>query len=128
MQQKKAYDGPPSTFVNVKRVKTGEDSKGRDTVTVTFGLTKGKDDVEVNTLDALIDALLPLQGKQANLTIHMQEVQSNDGRTFLSAFARVTEMIPRGAGGGGKTQFVPKTSKADQVRARSQKIQADFQE
>lgn len=115
MSQQKTYDGPPSTFVNVKRVKTGEDSKGRNTLTATFGLTKGRDGAEVNTLDTLIDALTALRGKQANITIHMEEKEvEGTGRSFLSAFARVTEMIPRDAG-GGKTAYVSKKSNAAQT-------------
>lgn len=132
MSQPQKYDGPPSTFVNLKRVKQGEDSKGRETVTATFGLTTTKDGVEVNTLDNLIEALTALQGKQANITIHMEEKEAGGGRSFLSGFARVTEMVPKSAGGGAtKTAYVPKAAgsgRADQVRARSQKIQQDFQD
>lgn len=112
--QNKQYDGPPSTFVNLKRVKQGEDSKGRQTVTATFGLTKDKDGNEVNTLLPLAEAIndLASQGKQANLTIHFEEKDGGQGRTFLSGFARITEMVPRGANGGGagKTAYVPKKS------------------
>lgn len=132
MSQQKTYDGPPSTFVNVKRVKEGQDSKGRDTLTVTFGLTTDQSGAEINTLDALIDALTTLQGKQANITIHLEDKQSSDGRTFKSAFARVTEMIPRGAPGGmpSKAQYVPKAasaSRTEAVKAQAAKIRNDFQ-
>jgi hypothetical protein len=128
-QQNKQYDGPPSTFVNVKRVKKGEDSKGRETLTVCFGLTKSKDGNEVNTLPDLVSALgiLAAEGKQANITIHMEEKQSADGYAFTSAFARVTEMIPKGQGGGaGRTQFVPKASKGQTAAASAANVRAQF--
>lgn len=122
----KQYDGPPSKFVNVKRVKQGEDSKGRETLTVTFGLTKTQDGVEVNTLNTLIDALTELQGKQANITIHMEEKQTDNGRSFLSAFARVTEMIPKSQ---GTTTYVPKAqgpSRTEAIKDNAEKIRKNF--
>lgn len=129
MQQNKPYDGPPSTFVNVKRVKIGEqDSKGREKYAFTLGLTNDQSGTEINTCDQLINALLPLQGKQVNLVFHVGEAQSADGRSFPTAFLRVTEMIPKSAG-GGQTRFVPKTAtpnRAADVKARAAKIQADF--
>lgn len=129
MSNQKQYDGPPSTFVNVKRVKRGEDSKQRETLTVTFGLTKDKEGNEVNTLDNLIEALTALQGRQANITIHMEEKDGGNGRSFLSAFARVTEMIPRAEGGGpsGGAKFTPKTNnrQAD-VQQRAASIRQNF--
>ena len=128
MSNNTKYDGPPSTFVNVKRVKEGQDSKGRNTLTVTFGTKTDKNGVEVNTLDQLIDALTALRGKQANITLHLEDVQTDRGTTFKTAFARVTEMIPRGATGGGKAQFVPKQSRANTVKARAAQINQEFGE
>lgn len=125
-EQNKQYDGPPSTFVNTKRVRLGEDSKGRQTTTVTFGLTKNRDGVEINSADSLREALNALEGKQVNLTIHVEEKVSDQGRKFPSAFVRVTEMIPKDAGGGGRTQYVPKASKAEATANRTNEIRAKF--
>jgi hypothetical protein len=70
----------------------------------------------------LIDALLKLQGKQANITIHMEEKDGGQGRKFLAAFARVTEMVPRDAG-GGKTAYVSKGNSAAETAAN---VRASF--
>ena len=122
MSQNQQYS-QPATFVGTKRVRVGEkDSKGRDKTTLTFGI-QSRDGQEINTLDQLIEALLPLRGKQANLTVYIEEKQTQNGRTFPSAFVRVTEMIPREQG-GGRTQFVPK-SKPD-VKAQAASIRAKF--
>lgn len=102
------YD-TPATFVNVKRVRQAQDSKGREQLVLTFGLTKGRNGEEINTADALIDALEQYRGKQVNLDVRIEEKDSGNGRTFPSAFVRVVEMIPKGQGGGtGRTQFVSK--------------------
>lgn len=117
----------PATFVNVKRVRIGEqDSKGREKTVLTFGLVKGKDGEETNSLDALIAALLPYQGKQVNFSIHMEEKESN-GRTFPSAFVKITEMIPKGQEAGAtKTVYTPKVSKGEATKARSEQIRNSF--
>lgn len=102
------YD-KPMHFVNAKRVRVGEKTKnGADKTVLTFGLTKDRDGNEINTLDQLIDTLLQYQGKQVNLSVFVREVESN-GRTFPSASVGITEMVPRGEG-GGQTKFVPKKS------------------
>lgn len=123
--QTKQYDGPPSTFVNVKRVKQETDDKGRDKVVLTFGTYTDKNDVERNSLNELIDALLVLQGKQANLDVRIEMREAQSGAKYPSAFVRVTEMIPRAQ---GQTQFVAKgsTSRTTDVKARAAKIQQDF--
>jgi hypothetical protein len=125
--QTKQYDGPPSTFVNVKRVKQETDDKGRERTQITLGTyTDSRTGVERNSLNELIEALLVLQDKQVNLDIRVEMKESSDGRKFPSAFLRVTEMIPKNAG-GGKTAFVPKTQgRASDVKARAAKIQQDF--
>ena len=120
--QQKQYDGPPSTFVNVKRIKQGKDDKGRDKLVLTVGLNRdGRND-----LDTLIDALTALRGKQANLDIRVSETQGADGRTFPTAFIRVVDMVPKSEG-AGKTTFVPKNqARANNVKASAQKIRQDF--
>lgn len=117
------YDGPPSTFVNVKRVKQEKDTKGRDKVQITLGTYTDKAGVERNSLNELIDVLLTLQGKQANFDIRIEMKESSSGAKFPSAFLRVAEMVPRGA---GSVQFTPKASRSDDVKARAAKIQATF--
>lgn len=129
MGNDKKYDGPPSTFVNLKRIKVGEkDGAGRDKYSFVFGLTKDQQGNEVNTCDQLIHALTALQGKQVNLTFHVGEAQSPDGRTFPTGFARVTEMIPKDQL-RGQTQFVPKTSsRIDKVKEQAAKLQQQFKD
>lgn len=110
-------------------MKEGQDSKGRATLTATFGLKADQNGVEVNTLDDLIAALEPLRGKQANITFHIEE-QESQGRKFLTGFARVTEMIPRDQGGGpqgGQSRFTPKNQQRNtNVKATAQKIRQNF--
>lgn len=121
-QQNRQYDGPHSTFVSVKRVKEGEDAKGRRQTVVTIGLDKEGN----NHLDTLIDTLTALRGKQVNLDIRVEDKDAGNGRSFPSAFLRVTEMIPKDAGGGGRVAYVPKQSKADEIKAKTAKIQQSF--
>lgn len=121
------YD-KPATFVTVKRVRQETDSKGREQIVLTFGLTNGKDGVIENTADTLIAALLPYAGKQVNLDVRIEEKTSQQGRKFPSAFVRVVEMIPKDQGGGQAT-FVPKTqSRTDAIKERSAKLQQQFEE
>ena len=128
-QPAQQYD-KPATFVSVKRVRTGEkDSKGRDRTVLTFGLGKDPQGNEINGLDALIAALLPYQGKQVNFAVHLEEKTTPQGRKFPSAFVKITEMIPKDAGGGGQTQFVPKNQTRNQsIRATAEKIKQTFVE
>lgn len=123
--QKAQYDGPPSTFVNAKRVKEGEDSKGRRTTQMTFGLKNNRDGVEVNTADDLRNALNALEGKQVNITFHVEDVDAGNGRTFAGGFARVTEMIPKDQQ-QGRTAFVPKQSAAAATKAKTDSIRQKF--
>lgn len=116
MSQQQQYS-TPATFVNVKRVRTGDkDSKGRDKTVLTFGLQE-RDGVTSNTLQDLVTALLPYAeaGKQVNMSIHIEEKQGPTGK-FPSAFVKITEMIPK-AQQAGKTQYVPKTQNAAAVAA-----------
>lgn len=125
--QQKQYDGPPSTFVNLKRVKLGEkDSKGKDKYAFTFGTTTDRDGNTINTADQLIAALIPYQGKQVNLCFHVGEVESAQGRTFPSGYVRVTEMIPKDVAAGGKTAFVPKQSRADALKEKADGLSKQF--
>lgn len=128
-QQQQQYN-TPATFVNVKRVRTGEqDSKGRDKTVLTFGLGKDPQGNEVNGLDSLISALLPYQGKQVNFAIHVEEKTTPQGRTFPSAFVKITEMIPKDQGGGpqGKTVYAPKAqSRSEAVKATAAAIKSKF--
>ena len=124
-ENKQTYD-LPATFVNVKRVKEDTDSKGRKVVKLTFGLQNDfKTGQEVNTCDALIEALLPYRGKQVNLDVRIGEAESN-GRKFPTAFVRVVEMIPKDA--QTTTTYTPKTSKADATKARSEEIRNKFKQ
>ncbi len=125
--QNKQYDGPPSTFVNVKRVKAGEqDDKGREKTVLTFGLQTDRNGNEVNTCDQLIEALEQYRGKQVNIDIRVGEAESAQGRKFPTAFVRIYEMIPKDAQ-AGRVAFVPKKpSRTDDVKARAAKIQQDF--
>lgn len=127
MSEQKQYD-KPMTFVNTKRVRVGDKTaKGADKTTLTFGLTKDfKTGAEVNTLDMLIDALLPYQGRQVNLTVFQEEKESN-GRKFPTAYVGITEMIPKDEGGGpqggGRGGFVPKVqNKTADIKARAEAI------
>lgn len=121
------YQGPPATFVNVKRVRQEKDTKGRDKVKLTFGTYTDRNGTERNSLDELISALLELkaEGKsgQANLDIRIEEKTSERGSKFPSAFVMVTEMIPKEA---GQVRFVPKQSRTEAVKARTAQIKADF--
>ena len=105
----KQYDGPPSFFVNAKRVSTGTDSKGRTQTKLTFGTYTTKEG-EVNTCDELIDILNQYRGKQVNLDVRIEKQEGGYDR----AFVRVTEMIPKSQGGA---KFTPKTN------SRQSKIQ-----
>ena len=126
MSNETKYD-KPMTFVNTKRVRTGDKTaKGAEKTTLTFGLMKDfKTGQEVNTADALIEALLPYQGKQINVTVFLEEKESN-GRKFPSAYVGITEMIPKDQA-VGQAQFVPKTnSRAQTVKENAEKIRAQF--
>lgn len=125
MSNQQQYD-LPATFVNVKRVKVDKDSKGRDQVKLTFGLTKDKNGQEVNSADQLIEALEQYRGKQVNFDIRIGEAESG-GRTFPTAFVRIVEMIPKDAQAPGtKTAWVPKAPKADTTKAKNEEIRNRF--
>jgi hypothetical protein len=113
--------------VNVKRVKQEKDAKNRDKVKLTFGTYTDKNGTERNSLQELINALLELTGEgksgQANLDIRIEMKTSDRGSQFPSAFVMVTEMVPKAT---GETRFVPKTSRAADVKARSQEIAKAF--
>lgn len=128
MSQPQNQEYAPATFVNVKRVKTETDAKGRDRTVLTLGPdNKGTDGVK-----ALADALnaYVAEGKQVNLDIRTEMKEAQNGSKFPSAFIRVTEMVPRGAGAGAPgattTRFVPK-AKTD-VKAQSAAIRSKFNE
>jgi hypothetical protein len=123
--QQKQYD-KPMTFVNTKRVRTGDvTAKGAEKTVLTFGLTKDyKTGAEINTLDQLIDALLPYQGKQVNFSVFIQE-KEKDGRTFPTAYVGITEMIPKDQQ-QSQTRFVPKASKGATAQANADKIRQQF--
>ncbi len=129
MSEQQVYD-KPMTFVNTKRVRTGDKTKnGADKTTLTFGITKNfKTGAEENTLDLLIAALEQYRGKQVNLTVFVQDKQSEDGRTFKSSYVGVTEMIPRDqAPQGMKNTFVPKNvAKQESIKARAEKLADQF--
>ena len=119
----------PATFVDVKRVRTGDkDSKGRDKTVLTFGLinreTEDGSTFQKNSLDDLIAALQQYQGKQVNFSIHMEEKTSSQGSKFKSAFVKITEMIPKDQA-QAKTAFVPKNRQAA-VKATAERIQKEF--
>lgn len=120
-QEQKQYD-KPMTFVNTKRVRTGDKTaKGADKTTLTFGLMKDfKTGAEVNSLDQLIDALLPYQGKQVNMSVFIQEKESN-GRVFPTAYIGITEMIPKDQG-VSTPRFVPKASTAQNAAANANRV------
>ncbi len=124
-EQKKQYD-KPMTFVNAKRVRTGDKtSTGKDKTVLTFGLMEDfKTKLEINTLDKLIDALLPYKGKQVNLNIFIED-KEYQGRKFQSASVGVTEMIPKNQVAGAAT-YTTKESTADDVKAQAEKIRAEF--
>lgn len=106
----------PSTLVNVKRVRqeTGKGKSGDQEATVlTFGIYEDFRTKETkNSLDELIDALLPYKGKQVNFDIRVSEKTGAGGKTFPTAFVIVKEMIPRGdtPSVGVKTTYTAKTS------------------
>jgi hypothetical protein len=61
------------------------------------------------------------------VTFHIEEKTANSGLKFPSAFVKITEMIPKNAEGGGKTQYVPKTqSKAANLKAKAEEIRNNF--
>lgn len=127
MSEAKTYD-LPATFVNVKRVKSGEkDSKGRDVVKLTFGTGEDRQGNATNGCDQLIAALEQYRGKQVNLDIRIGEAEAN-GRKFPTAFVRVVEMIPKddARSGAVRTEFVPKVSKTEATKQRSEDIRAKF--
>lgn len=117
------YD-TPATFVNVKRVLQGKDAKDRDQVKLTFGLTRDREGNEINTCDQLIEALEQYRGKQVNFDIRIGEAESN-GRKFPTAFVRIVEMIPKD-GPATKTVYVPKASKAEATKSKSEEIRNKF--
>ncbi len=117
----------PATFVNVKRVRLGDkDSKGRDKMTLTFGLGSDRAGNEVNNLNSLIAALEQYRDKQVNFTIHTEEKEDPQSkRKFPSAFIKITEMIPKDQQ-QGKVAFVPKADKKANVQANAAKIREQF--
>ncbi len=126
-EEKKQYD-KPMTFVNAKRIRTGDKTtKGADKTTVTFGLMNDfKTNQEVNTADQLIAALEQYRGKQINLVIYVQD-KEHEGRKFQSAFVGVTEMIPKDQQ-QGKTAFVPKNqSRSNDIKAKADSIRTQFE-
>lgn len=126
--EEKQYD-KPMTFVNAKRVRTGDTTKsGAEKTVVTFGLVKNyKTGEEENSLDQLIAALEQYRGKQVNLNIFIQDKEdSNTGRTFQSCYVGVTEMIPKYQA-QAKTAFVPKANaKAAALKAKTDKLSEQF--
>ncbi len=124
--ENKVYD-KPMTFVNAKRVRTGDKTaKGANKTTVTFGLVNDfKTGAEVNTADQLITALEQYRGKQVNLMIFVED-KEHDGRKFQSAYVGVTEMIPKDQT-QGKATFVPKNqTTAAKIEAKSKQLAEQF--
>jgi hypothetical protein len=117
----------PSTLVNVKRVRKGTEKKGKnqdqDQLVITFGLyedfTTG---VTRNSLDELIETLLPYQGKQVNLDIRVSQKQSKSGKKFDTAFVIVKEMIPKEQTQGRATYTTKASSKQDTIRKQASKF------
>ncbi len=121
------YD-TPATFVNVKRVRTETDSKGRAQTVFTFGLGTDRQGNSINGLDLLIAALTPYAGKQVNLDFRVEEKTSEQGRKFPSAFVRIVEMIPKDQQ-TAKATYVPKTSnKAEAVKANAARLAEQFKD
>lgn len=125
-QGKPTYD-KPADFVNVKRVNTGDkDSKGRDKYRFTIGLGTDKAGKEINNVDAMLVALAKYQGKQVNLTFHVEEkTDPKSGRKFPSAFLKIDEMIPKEAGTSSGT-YTTKRTTSDDVKAQAEAIRAQF--
>ena len=122
-EQNKVYD-VPATFVNVKRVKLEQDDKKRDKMVFTFGLGEDKNGNPTNGCDQLIEALQQYKGKQVNLDFRVEEKEYK-GKKFPSAFVRIVEMIPKDQQ-ASQTAFVPKASKADQVKANAERLAKQF--
>lgn len=114
------------TLVNVKRVRQDEDAAGRKKVVLTFGLDNNGN----NGLDALIDALTALRGRQVNFDIRIGQKEASNGTTFDTAFVIVKEMIPKSEGGGrAPGKFVPKNkAKAETLKARAKDLMASLEE
>jgi hypothetical protein len=115
MNQKKSYDGPPSHFVNAKRVSTQTDKNGREYTKLTFGIYETKSG-QVNTLDELLDVLEQYRGRQVNIEVRTESQDNGYDR----AYVRVTEMIPKNS---GQAKFTPKTSsKQANIRQQASKF------
>lgn len=111
----------PGTLVSVKRVRKGEDTKGREKIVLTFGT----DNQGANGLEALISALETYRGKQVNFDIRLDQKTTDRGVKFDTAFVIIKEMIPKDQQG---TTYTPKNqSRADAVRAKAEKIQKQFE-
>lgn len=125
--EQKIYD-TPATFVNVKRVRTEKDTKGRDQYVFTFGLGNDKQGNQINGLDQLIAALETYRGKQVNLDFRVEEKTAESGRTFPSAFCRIVEMIPKDQQ-TTKATFVPKNqTKTQALQAKAAKLAEQFKD